>query len=461
MNSISLFTCSSNASFTDNTLVNDAIIITGNSNQKIHMANGYGGDSLLTLHNNTLYINGNCEILGNLIYKNTIINSNTTNSNIITTYYEKLYAHNYNISDEYTTPILNNDVFAREIFIGDAPGYVFNSNTVIIGELYSGYSYPPTANSIIITSQFENLYASSYNISDINKIPIASDGDIYASKIFIGDAPGYVFDSNTVITKSLYMGEAYTPSFSNTTNSTTGTTTTTGTTGTTSTTNTAINATNINSGTLAVEYGGTGTNTKTGTGDLVLGTNPIFDDTIMVNNCVNIVNDSATQPGYSWGIDSNTGMYQSYASNIDFSISGINKMNINNDGLVINGMCKSDIYVTTSDKRIKNNIVDITEGLDIVSRLEPKMYEKIISDISDHTIIESGLIAQDIYTNTPELHHIISVAHDAVIENDYWGSTPASVNYTGLIPYLIQSIKELNIIVANLEAKIDKMKSDN
>jgi len=76
-------------------------------------------------------------------------------------------------------------------------------------------------------------------------------------------------------------------------------------------------------------------------------------------------------------------------------------------------------------------------------------------------------LPQDIYYDTEELRHLVklgkgakptkdkpNVDEDPSIDPDYsnWGE-PASVNYIGLIPYLVKSIQELNNRIIELEKK--------
>jgi len=73
---------------------------------------------------------------------------------------------------------------------------------------------------------------------------------------------------------------------------------------------------------------------------------------------------------------------------------------------------------------------------------------------------ESGLIAQDVWYDCPELRHIISLSPDSNPDEekpftpediqqdpDYdaagWGSGAASVAYTNIIPYLVKSNQEI------------------
>ena len=87
---------------------------------------------------------------------------------------------------------------------------------------------------------------------------------------------------------------------------------------------------------------------------------------------------------------------------------------------------------------------------------------------------ESGLIAQDIYYDAPELRHLIHKGKPETDEDgniiplpeiptsidpqqdpDYssWGKDPASVNYIGLIAHSVKANTELHERVRALESK--------
>jgi hypothetical protein len=115
-----------------------------------------------------------------------------------------------------------------------------------------------------------------------------------------------------------------------------------------------------------------------------------------------------------------------------------------------------------SDDRIKYNEEHITDATDTLMKLKPQKYDKYLNlsahdtDANAYTI-ESGFIAQDVYYDTPELRHLVSMALDATPSDtkpetpeditqdpDYsdWGTKKASVDYVGFIPYIVRAIQE-------------------
>ena len=143
-------------------------------------------------------------------------------------------------------------------------------------------------------------------------------------------------------------------------------------------------------------------------------------------------------------------------------------------------------YGVTSDDRIKINEEYITNGLEIVNKLKPQIYDKINIidvvnnlkniDISGQTYRESGFIVQDIYYDIPELRHNITfpdgiipsetrevINDDPTIDPDYssWGPDPTTLNYIGLMPYLANAIQELSRLNDAKSLEITELKTEN
>ena len=128
----------------------------------------------------------------------------------------------------------------------------------------------------------------------------------------------------------------------------------------------------------------------------------------------------------------------------------------------------------SSDDRLKENETRIENALNTICKLDPQTYDKRPDLESNVFTYEAGLIAQDIYYDVPELRYLVHVPSDATpsetkpesgsdiqVDPDYsdWGTTPASVNYIGLIPYLIKSIQELKDENDALKARVTALES--
>ena len=129
----------------------------------------------------------------------------------------------------------------------------------------------------------------------------------------------------------------------------------------------------------------------------------------------------------------------------------------------------------TSDDRLKGNGELIENACETLSKLKPQLYDKKPDvDNDDHTTWykESGLIAQEVYYDAPELRHLvyrgspetdedgniiplpsIPTSIDPSQDPDYssWGKDPASVNHIGLIACLVKASNELHEQVKALE----------
>jgi len=131
----------------------------------------------------------------------------------------------------------------------------------------------------------------------------------------------------------------------------------------------------------------------------------------------------------------------------------------------------------TSDDRLKVNETMISNATDTIIKLKPQIYDKFefiedVHDTKNKPIRESGLIAQDIWYDTPELRHIVypyktpnetrEVNEDIQQDPDYsdWGPVAAQVNYFGVIPYLIKSFQELHENVTSERVKTQEMNED-
>ena len=146
------------------------------------------------------------------------------------------------------------------------------------------------------------------------------------------------------------------------------------------------------------------------------------------------------------------------------------------NGLILNGAGGA----TSSDDRIKENEKLIVNATETLSKLTPQIYDKYQTmDLSGSSIIESGLIAQEVYYNAPELRHLVTVGKDTDASGNEYTPTPeemdlsgvdigsdpdygshgwskqnsSSLNYSGLIAYLIKSNQEL-------VGRIDSLKTD-
>ena len=97
------------------------------------------------------------------------------------------------------------------------------------------------------------------------------------------------------------------------------------------------------------------------------------------------------------------------------------------------------IIVTPSDERLKHNITDLSDSLNKVNNLRGVSFE-----FNEEVKIEGtklGFIAQEVNNVIPELVNLLPNTEDML-----------TVDYVGMIPVLVEAIKELT--KQNLELKV-------
>jgi len=103
-----------------------------------------------------------------------------------------------------------------------------------------------------------------------------------------------------------------------------------------------------------------------------------------------------------------------------------------------------------SDQSIKKNVTTLTNSLEKIKKLRGVNFEWDLNPLPDslHMVgTQIGLIAQEVDTVIPEV----------IFQAD---SGTLSVDYTRIIPVLIEAIKELHALVVNLQYEIDSLIPD-
>lgn len=118
-------------------------------------------------------------------------------------------------------------------------------------------------------------------------------------------------------------------------------------------------------------------------------------------------------------------------------------------------------WAAISDDRLKHNEIDITNGLDIIMKLEPQFYDRSstmmdanfngdLDELDIKYYKESGFIAQDVY-EIDELKHIVDVGDE---EN------PWSIQYQQIIPYNTSAIQQLKKEKDELQNKVIELENE-
>jgi hypothetical protein len=102
-------------------------------------------------------------------------------------------------------------------------------------------------------------------------------------------------------------------------------------------------------------------------------------------------------------------------------------------------------YNTASDYRLKENITDMTGGVDRIKQLKPKRFS--FKRDSESTIVD-GLLAHEVMEVVPQA---ITGLKDEIDEND--DPKYQSIDHSKLVPLLVQAVKELSARIEELESK--------
>jgi len=110
----------------------------------------------------------------------------------------------------------------------------------------------------------------------------------------------------------------------------------------------------------------------------------------------------------------------------------------------INATSVATVYATTSDKRLKENIVDAPSALSKINSVKIRSFDWINTKEN----VDFGVIAQELYEVVPNAV-CVGVDHEDGTLDKPWG-----VDTSFLVPAMIKAIQELNAKVTALEAKL-------
>lgn len=136
-------------------------------------------------------------------------------------------------------------------------------------------------------------------------------------------------------------------------------------------------------------------------------------------------------------------------------------------GLFLGTLGYSGGVVNLSDKRLKSNISEITNAVELITKLKPVSYyydTVNYPNVGFNTSLEFGFIAQDLEKTIPEIVHEKYIPelltrgfkeefkHD---DSDYF----KMVDYTRVIPILTKAIQEQQEQIESYEERISKLES--
>lgn len=122
--------------------------------------------------------------------------------------------------------------------------------------------------------------------------------------------------------------------------------------------------------------------------------------------------------------------------------------------------CPAGIW-TSSDKRIKQNVVPISNALSLINKMQPKKYQYNTSVFPGLNLPANtdnyGVIAQDLETILPTL--VKETPVPAIDKKGFSNETIKTVNYTQLIPILIQAVKDQQSEIEELKSEKEAYKT--
>jgi hypothetical protein len=105
------------------------------------------------------------------------------------------------------------------------------------------------------------------------------------------------------------------------------------------------------------------------------------------------------------------------------------------------GVVSAGSFNPTSDRRVKENIVSINNGLDVVTKLQGVEY-----DLKSNGLHNSGFIAQEVQEVIP---HAVSENSNDIL----------TLSYNSIIAYQNEAIKELKLMIDELKVEVQNLKN--
>jgi hypothetical protein len=207
-------------------------------------------------------------------------------------------------------------------------------------------------------------------------------------------------------------------------------------------------------------------------GNVGIGTSSPSQPLHVVGGAVRFEN---TQDTYFQINTGDTHLYTAGLHPLRFGTNSTERMRIASNGNVGIGDSAPDvaldvvgsIYYTgtitdVSDRRLKENVLDLSDSLNKVCQLNAKSYTLIADRDNEEEEVELGFIAQEVQTVFPEV--VKNIQKYVVDENGE--NTEEEINYLGvsyiqLVAPMVEAIKELKTEVDTLKAKVTALEAAN
>ena len=162
---------------------------------------------------------------------------------------------------------------------------------------------------------------------------------------------------------------------------------------------------------------------------------------------------STTNPTIDYDLAATNGSNSSHVTNSfqRFRIQGDSCFEIHSTSGSTTGV-RASSYGSISDGRLKWGVTAVSNGLEVVRRLRPVIYDKaprVTSERPAETTRESGFIAQDVNAVLPH----------AACADEFDASKPWTLKYDMLTPYLASAIQQLAAEVGSLRARVTELEN--
>jgi hypothetical protein len=122
--------------------------------------------------------------------------------------------------------------------------------------------------------------------------------------------------------------------------------------------------------------------------------------------------------------------------------------------LDVNGSCHATSFPTSSDARFKKNVRPLTDALHKVTQLRGVAYEwnEFVNSRRDGyklDVTHIGVVAQEVEEIIPEIVERWELSPDC--------QDARSVDYTRMVPYLIEAIKEQHVQISDLTNRLSQL----
>jgi len=139
---------------------------------------------------------------------------------------------------------------------------------------------------------------------------------------------------------------------------------------------------------------------------------------------------------------------------------GVGTANPTAQRLVVNGDILANGNLINSDARLKRDITDLESAVDILSLLQPKRYHFRTGEFAEFDLPEEeqfGLLAQEVEEVLPNLVHdgLVTVDEEGNVTTQY-----KALNYTALVPVLVQGVKEQQGEIEDLKKENDELRAE-